>query len=63
MGTRFLRYAPQILVMHPFFHNVPPKYCNVPAHEKKADKGGGVEEEREGIEGEVSYSGSGDCGY
>ena len=28
-------YAPQILVVHPFFHNAPLKYYNAPAHYEK----------------------------
>ena len=31
----FFCYAPQILVMRPFFCNVPLKYCNALAHYKK----------------------------
>ena len=31
----FFHYAPQILVMCPFFCNAPLKYCNAPAHYEK----------------------------
>ena len=31
----FFHYTPQFLVMRPFFHNVPLKYCNAPVHYEK----------------------------
>ena len=34
-GYPLFHYAPRILVMHPFFCNVPPKYCDAPVHYEK----------------------------
>ena len=34
-GYPFFCYAPQILVMRPFFCNAPLKYCNALAHYEK----------------------------
>ena len=36
------------------------QYSEISELKEKADKGGGAEEEREGVEGKVSYSVSGD---